>query len=62
MATDQELAAAALKAHQESLRPKPKLQSDVHKDWLTDTRPRWQENVVQPMTSEPSFVTDINKS
>jgi hypothetical protein len=34
------------KAHQEALRPKPQIASDVHKDWMTDTRPRWNGKAV----------------
>ena len=47
-----ELSAAALKAHQEALRPKRKLASDVHEDWQTNTTPRFMGKVVGPVSSQ----------
>jgi hypothetical protein len=45
-------AAAALKQHTEALRPKRQIASDVHKDWMIDTRPRWNGKVVEPASQQ----------
>jgi hypothetical protein len=44
--------AEALKKQQDELRPKRQIASDVHKDWMTDTRPRWNGKVVEPASKQ----------
>ena len=43
---------SALRKHQEALRPKRKLASDVHDDWQTNTTPRFMGKVVGPVSSQ----------
>lgn len=50
--TAQDLTAETLKKHQHLMRPVRKLASDCPKDWMTDTRPRWNGRVVEPASKQ----------